>query len=147
MKHRILSLVGQLQHATKVVKHGRIFVARLYSTAAKVREMDFYTRLNMDFRSDICWWHVFLQYWNRISLLRLTTHYTLNDFIIQTDVSGSWGCGAFLLGKWLQWEWSPTWKLIGIMAKELAPLSFPVQYGENCYLIKEHYSNVITKVS
>ena len=121
-KRRILSLVGQLQHATKVVKHGRIFVARLYSTAAKVREMDFYTRLNMDFRSDICWWHVFLQHWNGISLLRLTTHHTPNDFIIQTDASGSWGCGAFLLGQWLQWEWSPTWKSIGIMAKELAPI-------------------------
>ena len=84
--------------------------------------MDFYTRLNMDFRSDICWWHVFLQHWNGISLLRLTTHHTPNDFIIQTDASGSWGCGAFLLGQWLQWEWSPTWKSIGIMAKELAPI-------------------------
>ena len=56
-KRRILSLVGQLQHATKVVKHGRTFVARLYSTAAKVRELDFYTRLNMDFRPAALEWN------------------------------------------------------------------------------------------
>jgi len=35
-KHNILSLVGQLQQATKVVRQGRTFVDRLYSTAAKV---------------------------------------------------------------------------------------------------------------
>ena len=33
-KREILSLVGLLQHATKVVKPGRTFVARMYATAA-----------------------------------------------------------------------------------------------------------------
>ena len=51
-KRDILSLVGLLQHAAKVVRPGRIFVRRMYSTAAKVQEMDYYTRLNKDFRSD-----------------------------------------------------------------------------------------------
>ena len=34
-KRQILSLVGLLQHACKVVRPGRMFVARMYSTAAK----------------------------------------------------------------------------------------------------------------
>ena len=38
----ILSLVGQLQHACKVVRYGRTFVARMYCTASKVKELDFY---------------------------------------------------------------------------------------------------------
>ena len=36
-KREILSLVGILQHATKVVKPGSTFVARMYATAAKVK--------------------------------------------------------------------------------------------------------------
>ena len=59
MKREILSLVGQLQHATKVVWYGRTFVARMYSTAAKVPQLDFHTSLNLAFRSDLWWWHTF----------------------------------------------------------------------------------------
>jgi len=123
-KCNILSLVGQLQlqHTTKVVRQGRTFVARLYSTAAKVRELDFYTRLNKEFHSDVYWWHVFLQRWNEISLLKWTTNHLPPDLVIQTDALGSWGCGAFFQGKWLQWEWPPDWMAVGIMAKELTPI-------------------------
>ena len=88
-KCNILSLVGQLQQATKVVRQGRTFMARLYSTAAKVQELDFYTRLNKEFRSDVYWWHAFLQHWNGISLLKWTTNYLPPDLVIQTDASGS----------------------------------------------------------
>jgi len=55
-KREILSLVGLLQHATKVVRCGCTFVSRMYFTAAKVKELDYYTRLNKDFKSDLCWW-------------------------------------------------------------------------------------------
>ena len=44
-KQEIVSLVGSLQHATKVVHCGRAFVSR--TTAAKVKEMHFHTRLNL----------------------------------------------------------------------------------------------------
>ena len=37
----ILSLVGLLQHAMKVLRSGRIFVPQMYSTAAKLRELTF----------------------------------------------------------------------------------------------------------
>ena len=114
-KREILSLVGQLQHAAKVVRAGRTFVARMYSTASKVKELHFYTRLNASFRSDVCWWHTFLGSWNGFSLLRWIVS-------IQTDASGSWGCGALFDKKWLQWQWPPSWSTAGIMAKELVPL-------------------------
>ena len=63
-KREILSLVGLLQHATKVVKYGCTFTARMYTTAAKVKELHYYTRLNKEFRSDLAWWHAFVQHWN-----------------------------------------------------------------------------------
>ena len=68
-KRDILSLVGLLQHAKKVVKPGRTFVARMYTTATKLQKMHFLTRLNKELRSDLMWWHTFLQSWNGLSML------------------------------------------------------------------------------
>ena len=121
-KREILSLVGLLQHATKIIRYGRTFVSRMYSTAARVKELDFYTRLNLEFRSDICWWHAFMAHWNGLSFIRLLSTEAPPDIFIQTDASGSWGCGAYFKGQWLQLEWPPEWSSATIMAKELVPI-------------------------
>ena len=121
-KREILSLVGLLQHATKVVRPGRSFVSRMYAAAARVKELDYYTRLGREFKSDLAWWHTFLVGWNGLSLLRSVTHTTPADFVIQTDASGTWGCGAFFNKSWLQWQWPPNWAPMSIMAKELVPI-------------------------
>ena len=118
----ILSLVGQLQHAGKVVRHGRTFVTRMYITASKVKELDFYTRLNKAFKSDLYWWHTFLKDWIGISFLKLTDSTLSAHAVIQTDASGSWGCGAFFNNKWFQWKWPQEWQPVNIMAKEMAPI-------------------------
>ena len=52
-KQEILSLVGLLQHATKVIRQGRSFVSQMYATAARVKELDYYTRLGWEFKSDL----------------------------------------------------------------------------------------------
>ena len=84
-KREILSLVGLLQHATKVVRSGRTFVARMYQTAARLRELSFFTRLNKDFRSDLCWWYTFICSCNGLSILRNIAPETPSNFYIQTD--------------------------------------------------------------
>jgi len=40
-KQEILSLVGLLQHATKVVRSGRTFVAWMYQSAAKLKKLKY----------------------------------------------------------------------------------------------------------
>jgi len=52
-KHKILSLVGLLQHATKVVKPGCTFVAWMYATAAKLKRLSYKTKLRKSFCSDL----------------------------------------------------------------------------------------------
>ena len=89
-KREILSLVGLLQHTTKIVRGGRTFVSRMYAAAEKLKRMYYFTRLKRDFRSDLAWWHVFLQNWNGLSLLRYISD-TSPDFTIYTDASGLWG--------------------------------------------------------
>ena len=48
-EREILSLVGLLQHNTKVVRPGRTFVARIYAMAAKLQKMYFITTMNKGF--------------------------------------------------------------------------------------------------
>jgi len=52
-KRKILSLVGLLQHGTKVIKLGHTFVARMRATAARFKRLYSYIRLNRGFRSDL----------------------------------------------------------------------------------------------
>lgn len=121
-KHEILSLVGLLQHATKVVRCGRTFTARMYATAAKLRELHYFTRLNREFKSDLAWWHAFVHHWNGLCILRSPSSPSPVQTTIQTDASGSWGCAAVYSHHWLQWQWPEIWISRDIMAKELVPV-------------------------
>ena len=121
-KRKILSLVGLLQHATKVIRCGRTFTSRLYATAAKLKKQHFYTRLNRQFRSDVAWWHTFLRHWNGLSILRDPAVSSTPALVVQTDASGSWGCGAVFNHRWLQLKWPEEWIDEDIMAKELVPV-------------------------
>ena len=102
-KREILSLVGSLQHATKVVRYGRAFVSRMYAAAAKLRELHFNTRLNAEFCSNLCWWYTFLTDWNGLSLFCWDDSEWTPNYSIQTDASGVWGCASYLNGQWFQW--------------------------------------------
>jgi len=96
-KQEILSLIGLLQHATKEVRCGQTFMARLCATTAKVKELHFFTRLNKEFRSDLAWWHVFVQHWNGLSIIRASNITPIFEATIQRDVSGSWVVALFTI--------------------------------------------------
>ena len=121
-KREILSLVGLLQHATKVVRPGRSFLSRMYGTAVRVPELHYFTRLNKEFRSNLTWWHLFLEGWNGTSFLQVAGFPQASSLSIQTDASGNWGCGGYLGSSWLKWQWPPEWLPVAIMAKELVPI-------------------------
>ena len=128
-KCEILSLVGLRQHATKVVRADRTFLSRMYSAAARVPKLDYYTRLNKDFRSDLAWWHTFLADWNGVSFFQVANTTPPPSLTIQTDASGggavqgtSGGVGSSgsgpLNGLPFQ-SWQRSW----------FPLYYPVQSG------------------
>ena len=122
-KRQILSLVGLLQHATKVVRCGRALVARMYSTVAKVQKLHYYTRLTHEFHSDLAWWYTFISLCNGVSLFQWSGSNRLPHCVLPTNVSGSWDCGSTFNGYWFQWKWPPELSPIPIMAKELAPIT------------------------
>ena len=71
-------------------------------------ELHYYTRLGRNFCSDLSWWHVFLDNWNGLSLLRYIKGSSSHHYSIQTDASGSWGCRAYLQGQWLHGNGPPS---------------------------------------
>jgi len=123
-KRQILSLVGLLQHATKVVRPGHTFLSRMYSTAAKLKQSSHRKKLSAAFHSDLRGLNVFMTHWNGISFLHYSPSNSSPDSCIETDASGSWGCGAWFDGLWFQYKWPADWAPIGIMAKELVPILF-----------------------
>ena len=116
-KQQILSLVGTLQHASKVVRPGRTIVSRMYTAADKLRKMHYITRLNAACHSDLFWWRIFLQSCNGILCHPALS--TPPNLSAQTGASGTWECAAALSSLWCHWQWPPKWSSVGIMAKEL----------------------------
>ena len=62
-KREVLSIVGKLAHACKVIRPGRIFLRRMIDTAHSVSRLDHWVRLNQEFRSDLEWWLSFMEIW------------------------------------------------------------------------------------
>ena len=121
-KRELLSLIGQLQHASRVVRSGRTFLRRMIDLSSVPKELHHRVRLNVAFRSDLQWWSLFLADWNGISLLSSVCK-APPSATVTSDASGGWGCGAFTTtGEWFQFQWPPSWKDIHITVKELLPI-------------------------
>ena len=102
-KRDLLSLIGVLSHASKVVRASRIFLRKLIDLSTTARRLDHFIRLNEDARSDLEWWAQFVSSWNGVSLLSSVSNQP-PDLTVTSDASGSWGCGAFWDINWFQLE-------------------------------------------
>ena len=68
-KQQLLSLIGQLQHACRVVRAGRTFLRRMIDLSTIAKKLHHQIRLNKAFQSDLLWWDTFLEDWNGVSAL------------------------------------------------------------------------------
>ena len=94
LKRELESLIGQLHHASTVVKPGRSFLRRMIELDKSARCPNRPIRLNRAFRSDLAWWKLFIDKWNGTSMLSTLALREAGITVI-SDASGSWGCGAF----------------------------------------------------
>ena len=121
-KKELLSLIGHLQHATRIVKPGRAFLRRMINLASTVRELTHHIWLRSGFKSDLQWWASFLTDWNGISMMSSLGRHT-PSITLTSDASGTGGCGAFTsTGQWFRCEWRGAWENEHITAKELLPV-------------------------
>ena len=100
-KREILSLIGSLSHACKVVCSGRTFLRRLIDLSTKATRLDHFIRLNAESRADLEWWYQFISPWNGVALLSPLT-IQAPTASIYSDASGTWGCVAICQFHWFQ---------------------------------------------
>ena len=121
MKRDLLSLIGQLQHACRVVRSGRAFLRRMITLSTTARELHHHIRLNQGFRSDLQWWATFFPGWNGVGMMSSVRRGPPRG-VVTSDAS-NWGCGAFISsGQWFQLQWPPVWARVHITFKELVPV-------------------------
>lgn len=118
-KRRLLSLIGKLSFAAKVIPAGRIFLRRLIDLSTRAKKLHHRITLSAAARADIKWWQDFLPGWNGVSLM-LQPHWESSlDLDLYTDASGSLGFGAYFQGSWFCGTWSKQQLLQSIQWKEL----------------------------
>ena len=129
-KRELLSLLGSLQHAAKVIKPGRAFVRRVIVLSTTRRHVEARLRLNRELRSDAEWWFQMASSWNGVSILA-PLRANFPDGFITSDASGGWGCGAFHGPDWFQLQWDAHAAPLDITIKELLPIVMAVAIWGN----------------
>ena len=121
-RRELLSLIGKLSFASKIIPSGRTFLRRLIHLSKSVTSLNHRVCLNLDARKDIEWWKEFLPSWNgkyKILDPQSTFAHDLNLF---TDASWSLGFGAYFNGKWVSSPWPQSLKSFSIQWKKLFPI-------------------------
>ena len=125
-QRELLSVVGSLSFACKVVVPGRSFLSRLIARAYMVRELFHSVRITACIRKDFKLWLRFLEEWNGRSLF-LKSERMREGAEFSTDASGSLGFGGFFKGQWFSHRWNNQQALWSIEAKELFPILVAAQ--------------------
>ena len=106
-KRVLLSLIGMLGFASKVVKPGRMLLRRLIDLSTTVDRLGHFITVNTEARADIQWWSNFLPDWNGISLIQRPP-VSSADLTLFTDACNV-GFGAVYDGHWFCSPWRDGW--------------------------------------
>lgn len=121
-KREILSLIGKLSFAAKVIPSGRTFLRRLIDLSTTVSKLTHHITINLQARLDIQWWAKYLPTWNGKYKILDSCSTFAHDMQIYTDASGELGFGIFFQGKWVSSAWPTPLKSYSIQWKELFPI-------------------------
>ena len=106
-KRELLSLIGKLSFATKVVPAGRLFLRRLIDLSTTVDRLHHHLHIGAEARADLEWWAHFLPQWNDCAKFLEPQWSSPASLKMYTDASGSHGFGAYFDRAWLRGTWSP----------------------------------------
>ena len=117
-KRSLLSLIGKLAFAAKVIPAGRIFVRRLIEASTKVPSLHHHIRVSKAMKADIEWWIHLSHSWHGKSFFLDHTWTPSPAFQLYTDAS-QLGYGCYWRGHWLSGLWSKHQLKHDIQWKEL----------------------------
>ena len=106
-KRQLLSLIGKMSFATKVLPAGRIFLRRLINLSTRTKVLHHRLHLNRDARADIHWWLTLLPQWNGSAPILEPEWTPSPNMHLYTDAAATYGFGAFFNNAWLHGRWLP----------------------------------------
>ena len=116
-KRELLSLIGSLSFAAKVVKPGRMFLRRLIDLSTTVSQLNHHVSLSSESRADILWWLEFLPSWNGVCIIQSEPVSSIS-ISLYTDASGL-GFGAVYGSHWFSVAWPGSYASYHINILEL----------------------------
>ena len=106
-KREVLSIVGKLSFAARVVPAGRLFLRRLIQLSTTAKCLHHHLRLNTETRADLQWWYDFLPSWNGVAMFINPDWTDADSLHLYTDASGMLGYGAVFRCQWIRSDWAP----------------------------------------
>jgi hypothetical protein len=103
---QLQSLLGTLIFAARVVRPGRLFVARmleLLRTKLSTAQPDHYVPLSAGLRADIEWWTTLMTQWNGVAMIPHKAPAPSASSQFFTDAS-DWGYGSYYQGQYFYGE-------------------------------------------
>eukprot|EP00731_Ephydatia_muelleri_P013543 Em0007g853a len=110
-KRELLSLIGKLSFAAKVVPAGHLFLRRLIDLSTTAKKLHHHIRITVDAREDLAWWERFLPEWNGVAMFLEPDWTSAETLNLYTDASGTSGYGAYFGGSWFRRSWLPHQRL------------------------------------
>ena len=123
LKRELLSLIGKLNFACRIIPAGRIFLLRLIDLSTQARLPHHHVTMNRKARHDISWWLRFLPSWNGRAIIPDSNWTRSPDMELFTDASGSLGYGIFYMSHWIANPWPPLLQNRSIQWNELYPIA------------------------
>ena len=121
-KRELLSLIGRLSFAAKIIPSGRTFLRRLIDASMSVQKLNHHITLNTETKADLEWWLNFLPLWNGKYKILSPNIELAPDMQLYTDASGTLGLGIYFKGKWVSCSWPAHVQALSIQWKELFPI-------------------------
>ncbi len=106
-KRELLSLLGYLNFAMRIIPQGRPFISHLLSPASSVYTLEDRISINQACHDELSLWITFLKQWNGLSFFYNNLISSPVDIQLFTDAAPSVGFGGFYHGRWFASPWSP----------------------------------------
>ncbi len=118
-KRQLLSLIGKLAFACKVIPAGRSFLRRLLDTVHSVEGLEKQVAITKETVLGVRWWLRFASDWNGVAFFIEPSWTPAHEFNLFTDAAGHLSYGAYWNGHWFSKTWSSNLLDMSIEWKEL----------------------------
>ncbi|XP_060936184.1 uncharacterized protein LOC133012222 [Limanda limanda] len=135
-KQQLLSLLGHLNFAMRVIPQGRSFISRLLETATSVPNLHDKISLDEGRRSDLRFWSHLLDHWNGVTFFYEDLVHSSDSIQLFTDAAPSVGFGGFFQGQWFASRWPPSFPTHNLSSalSEIYPIAVA------CHIWGQHWA-------